>query len=73
MTIALYVVQIIISVTLVTIILLQGKGSGIGSTFGGSGGIYRTRRGVEKLLFQVTIGLAILFFFISLFIVALPK
>ncbi|MGD2206840.1 MAG: preprotein translocase subunit SecG [Anaerolineae bacterium] len=63
------IIQIIISIALITIILVQAKGQGgLGGIFGGgdSGGVYRTRRGVEKTLFNVTIGLAVAFFIISL-------
>jgi preprotein translocase subunit SecG len=70
--IALQIVQIIISVSLVTVILLQGGRGGLGSVFGGSGSVYRTRRGAEKLLFQVTIGLAAAFFLVSVIMVVLP-
>lgn len=66
MIVALHVIQIIISVTLIALVLLQAKGSGLGSIFGGDGGVYRTRRGVEKTLYQATIGLAVFFFVISL-------
>jgi preprotein translocase subunit SecG len=52
-------------------VLLQAKGSGLGSIFGGDGGVYRTKRGVEKTLYQATIGLAVLFFVISMVSVAL--
>lgn len=59
--------QIVVSVALVAAILLQTKGSGVGSLFGGSDtGIYKTRRGVEKTLFNVTIGLALAFFLIAI-------
>jgi preprotein translocase subunit SecG len=63
------IVQIIISVTLIVMILVQAKGQGgLGGIFGGEGaGVYRTRRGVEKTLFNVTIGLAVAFFVISIF------
>ncbi len=66
MVVALHVIQIIISVTLIALVLLQTKGSGLGGIFGGDGGVYRTRRGVEKTLYQATIGLAVFFFVISL-------
>lgn len=66
MLVAIQVVQIIISIVLIVLVLLQAKGSGLGSIFGGDGGIYRTRRGVEKSLYQITIGLAIIFFVVSL-------
>lgn len=47
-------------------VLLQARGSGVGDAFGGSSAVYRTRRGVEKILFRGTIVLAILFAGISL-------
>ena len=64
MTVSFYVnlIQIILSIALIVIILLQAKGSGLGGIFGGDSSIYRTRRGVEKTLFQATIGLAVAFF-----------
>ena len=67
---ALEIVQIIISITLITLVLLQGKSGGLGGIFGSdSGGVYKTRRGVEKLLFQATIGVAILFMLLSLVVI----
>jgi preprotein translocase subunit SecG len=66
LAVALHVIQIIISITLIVLVLLQTKGSGLGGIFGGDGGVYRTRRGVEKTLYQITIGLALFFFVISL-------
>jgi preprotein translocase subunit SecG len=60
------IVQIVVSVALIFVLLVQAKGSGLGGVFGGEGGIYKTRRGVEKTLFQVTIGLSIAFFVISM-------
>jgi len=58
----LYVIQIIISVALVAAVLLQTKGSGLGGIFGGQGAVYKSRRGVEKTIFNVTIGLSVAFF-----------
>jgi len=60
---ALKVIQIIISAALVFLVVFQAGSSGVGSLFGGSdgGGVTRTRRGLEKTLFQLTIALAILF------------
>ena len=68
MQVALQVVSIIVSLVLIVLILLQAKGGGLGSLLGGDagGGITRTRRGLEKTLFQVTIGLSILFLAVSL-------
>jgi preprotein translocase subunit SecG len=67
--VALQVIQIILSITLIILLLLQSKGAGLGSLFGGDG-IYRTRRGVEKTIFQATIVLGIVFFAIALTSVA---
>lgn len=56
------VIQIILSILLVTSILLQQRGSGLGAAFGGEGNVFRTKRGVEKMLFYASIGLSVLFF-----------
>jgi len=58
--------QIAVSVLLVTAILLQQKGVGLGAAFGGSGQIYRSKRGLEKSLFIGTIILTVLFVVIAL-------
>lgn len=60
------VVQIILSIALILVILLQVRGGGLGGIFGQSDTVYRTKRGVEKTLFQLTIALAILFIIISI-------
>ncbi len=57
--------QIIISVIVVILILLQSEGTGLGTVFGGSGTFYRSRRGVEKLFLYLTIILLVLFFALS--------
>lgn len=59
----LQIISIIVSVALTILILLQVRGGGLGSLLGGDvgGGIARTRRGLEKTLFQITIGLSITF------------
>jgi preprotein translocase subunit SecG len=63
----LHIAQIIISIALTAAILVQIRSSGMGSVFGATdSAIYRTRRGVERLLFNITIGLAITFFVITL-------
>ncbi len=64
---AIDLVMLIVSVTLILVILLQTKGSSFSGTFGGdSSSIYRTRRGVEKTLFQFTVGLAAVFLVIAI-------
>ena len=58
------IIQIIIAVLLTVSILLQQRGSEMGSLFGGGGGgdnVYRAKRGIEKFLFRATIILAVLF------------
>ena len=62
-----YVAQILVSVALTVVVLLQAKGSDVGGIFGGgtSQGSFRTRRGIEKTLFQMTIVLAVVFLVIS--------
>ncbi|OGF95660.1 preprotein translocase subunit SecG, partial [Candidatus Giovannonibacteria bacterium RIFCSPLOWO2_12_43_8] len=54
-------------------ILFQQKGSGLSSAFGGEGNIYTTKRGLEKILFRVTIVLGILFLALSLLNLLLHK
>lgn len=53
--------QLTSSLLLILFILLQAKGSGLGSAFGGEGNVYRTKRGLEKGLFIMTIVVAIIF------------
>jgi protein translocase SecG subunit len=60
---AILIAQIILSAMLIGAILLQSQGSGLGSTWGGGGETYHTRRGLEKVLFYFTI------FGITLFII----
>ncbi|MCS6870918.1 MAG: preprotein translocase subunit SecG [Anaerolineae bacterium] len=61
---ALQIIQILLSVALVALIILQSKGSGIGNLLGGGEGglgITKTRRGLEKTLFQLTIIISAVF------------
>jgi len=60
------IIQISVSLLLITAILLQQRGTGLGAAFGGSGEAYRTKRGFEKKLFISTIILAALFICIAL-------
>ena len=55
------VAQIIVSSVLIILVLLQQRGSALGSLFGGEGGFYTTRRGVQKKLFWFTCILAVIF------------
>ena len=59
--------QIIIALALIGIIMLQTKGAALGGVFGGSSSaVYKTRRGVEKTVFNVTIGLSVVFFVMAM-------
>lgn len=55
------ITQIVLAIILIMLVLLQTKGTGLGSTFGGSLGFYRSRRGFEKILFYTTIAVSGLF------------
>lgn len=65
------IIQILLAILLSTAILLQQRGTGLGSAFGGEGNVFRTKRGVEKGLFYATIGLTVLFFASAILNVAL--
>src|SRR5438128_908460 len=58
--------MLIVSVALTLSILLQSRGSGLGGTFGGDSAVYRSRRGIERRLWQFTIVLIVLFVLFSL-------
>ncbi len=65
------VAQMVLSVAVVLVILLQVRGGGLGGIFGQPDTVYRTKRGVEKTLFQLTIILIVLFITISLLMLGL--
>jgi len=69
MPVYLIIAQIVLAVALIGVLALQTKGGGLGGIFGQSDGVYRTRRGVEKTLFQVTIVLTVIFIALSIVIV----
>ena len=58
--------QIIVSIALIIAVLLQSRGTGLSGTFGGDSAVYRSRRGVERRLWQFTIVLLILFVVFSM-------
>ena len=58
--------QILVSVALIVAILMQARGTGLSGTFGGDSAVYRSRRGVERRLWQFTIVLLVLFVIFSL-------
>lgn len=60
------IAEILVSVFLILAILLQVRGGGLGGIFGAPDTTFRTKRGLEKTLFQFTIAMVILFVFISI-------
>jgi len=66
------IVQIILGIALTVAILLQARGAGLGSVFGGTGTVFKTRRGIDRLLFRITIVFAILFCLVSVLGAAVP-
>jgi protein translocase SecG subunit len=63
---ALTIVQAILAILLIAEVLIQQRGSGLGSAFGGTGEIYGVRRGAERFIFAATIVTAVLFLIVSL-------
>lgn len=64
---------LIVCVALIALTMLQSKGGGLSTVFGGSGNVYQTRRGFEKWMFATTIILTIVFVVLSLSAVFLQK
>lgn len=63
---AVNIIQIIVSITLIVILIIQMKGEGF-SAFGGESSVYHQRRGLEATLFNITIGLVVIFLALSFF------
>ncbi len=63
------ILQIIVSVLLIVVILMQNRGAGLSGLFGGTGNVYQAKRGLEKNLFTATIIISIAFFVISFIII----
>ena len=59
------IAQIVVAIALILAVLLQVKGGGLGGIFGSQEAVYRTRRGVEKTLFQLTLALTVIFIVLS--------
>ncbi|OGK46297.1 preprotein translocase subunit SecG [Candidatus Roizmanbacteria bacterium RIFCSPLOWO2_01_FULL_40_13] len=59
-------VNIVLSILIVIFILIQGRGGGLGSAWGGGGEMFQTRRGIEKVTLKLSVFLIIVFFLVSL-------
>ena len=62
----LYIAQIVVAVALILVAMLQVRGGGLGGIFGQADTVYRTKRGVEKTLFQLTIALVVIFIILAI-------
>jgi preprotein translocase subunit SecG len=60
------VAQIVLSIALILVVLFQVRGGGLGGIFGQPSTVFRTKRGIEKTLFQLTIALVVLFVIVSI-------
>lgn len=56
------IAQIVLAVALIAAVLFQSKGEELGGVFGGAQSVYQTRRGIDRLLFTITVFMAIAFF-----------
>jgi preprotein translocase subunit SecG len=68
---AFLLIQTLIAILLVTVILIQARGAGLGEAWGGSSEFFTSRRGMEKIIFLATIVLAILFLLVAIINLAL--
>ncbi|MCL6510522.1 MAG: preprotein translocase subunit SecG [Anaerolineae bacterium] len=66
MNVFLSIAQILLGIALIAGVLLQSKGEELGGVFGGAQGVYQTRRGIDRVLFTITIFIAIAFFVLAL-------
>ena len=62
---ALLIINIIVSFAITVLILIQGRGGGLGGAWGGGGETFNTRRGIDKITLRLTIVLIVIFFLIS--------
>ncbi len=73
MQVAINIIQIIVSITLIGILLVQMKGEGLGGIFGGDSSVYHQRRGLEATLFNITVVLSAIFLLLSLLSAMAPR
>lgn len=64
----LLIIQIVMCVMLIISVLLQNRAEGLGKMFGGGGEVFRTKRGLEKVLYNATIILIVIIITLSLLI-----
>lgn len=59
------IIQIVSAILLIIVVLMQQKGAGLGVAFGGSSNVYSSKRGLDKVLYRMTIAISIIFFGMS--------
>jgi len=69
----LYVAQILVAALLIVLVLLQTRGGGFSTGFSSDTSIYRTRRGVERTIFQLTIAVGIVYVLLAIVSVIIPR
>lgn len=69
----LQIIQIVSALLLIITILLQQRGSSLSAAFGGMNAAYRSRRGIEKVLFNATIVIAVIFALASIAVIFWPE
>lgn len=69
----LYIAQILIALGVIALVMLQARSEGAGGMFGQGDGIARTRRGVERTIFNLTIGFVALFLLIAIITVIVQR
>ena len=70
---ALRIAQFLLAISLITLILMQSRGTSLGSVFGQEGSVFHTRRGAERVLFNVSIGVCVAFLIISVGLAHISK
>ncbi len=63
------IAQFVLAIALIISILMQNRGASLSGVFGGTDSVYRTKRGIEKILFYATIFLAVFFIIVSISII----
>jgi len=61
MALAIQIIQVVLSITLIALVMIQSEGSGLGGSLFGGGEVYHSKRGIERSLFVLTIAVAFLF------------
>jgi len=61
------IMNAVVAIAITVLILIQGRGGGLGGAWGGGGETFHTRRGIDKITLRLTVALIVVFFLISAF------